>query len=90
MKQDGVQYQAEGIRGAGGRIEMVPNPDWEVKGNISEGDSTFPGTGGYQQLSFRTSAKGFFLQANEQDPSGQERLPCSENYKSSHVNNSDV
>ena len=72
---------------------MVPNPDWEVKEEISEGDSTFPGTGGYQQLSFRPSAKGFFLQANEQDPGGQERLTGSENYKFSHVaawHNSDV
>ena len=52
---------SRGNSGSWGGIEMVPNPDWEVKEEISEGDSTFPGTGGYQQLSFRPSAKGFFL-----------------------------
>ena len=52
---------SRGNSGSWGGIEMVSNPDWEVKEEISEGDSTFPGTGGYQQLSFRPSAKGFFL-----------------------------
>ena len=52
---------SRGNSGSWGGKEMVPNPDWEVKEEISEGDSTFPGTGGYQQLSFRPSAKGFFL-----------------------------
>ena len=52
---------SRGNSGSWGGIEMIPNPDWEVKEEISEGDSTFPGTAGYQQLSFRPSAKGFFL-----------------------------
>ena len=35
---------SRGNSGSWGGIEMVPNPDWEVKEEISEGDSTFPGT----------------------------------------------
>lgn len=57
MMEFSIKQREFGVLGEG--IDMVPNPDWEVK--VSEGDSTFPGTGGYQQLSFRPSAKGFFL-----------------------------